>query len=223
MLARASVKDARSRFACRWVQRVAGYCARSCWKARCSRSAAPLGYGPRPAAEPRSGHIPRNQPGHNSSGDRGGLARASVCRGNGDCDVPPLRHDSRSAQHNTEPLTSLKSGERGVVGNRERFSAQRLMVISQIAVSMVLLFGALLFVRSYRNLLTLNPGVRERGMTAGYLGFPSAIYQARKSCGLQAATGRRSAYLPGIEDAAGAHERSFSAVPPGATKWRSVR
>ena len=73
-----------------------------------------------------------------------------------------------------EPLTSLKSGERGVVGNRERFSVQRAMVITQIAVSMVLLVGALLFVRSYRNLLTLNPGIRENNITIGNFAFPGA-------------------------------------------------
>ena len=74
-----------------------------------------------------------------------------------------------------DPLTSLKSGERGLVGNRERFSLQRAMVITQIAVSMVLLVGALLFVRSYRNLLTLNPGFRENRITIGYFGIPFAV------------------------------------------------
>jgi predicted permease len=73
-----------------------------------------------------------------------------------------------------DPLTSLKSGERGVVGNRERFSLQRATVITQIAVSMVLLVGALLFVRSYRNLLTLNPGIRANNITIGNFGFPTA-------------------------------------------------
>jgi hypothetical protein len=71
-----------------------------------------------------------------------------------------------------DPIVALKSGERGIVGNRDRFSAQRLMVITQIAMSMVLLVGALLFVRSYRNLMTLNPGMRESGITVGYFGYP---------------------------------------------------
>jgi hypothetical protein len=66
------------------------------------------------------------------------------------------------------PITSLKPGERGTTGSRERFSVQRLMVITQIAVSMVLLVGALLFVRSYRNLMTFDPGMRESGITVGF-------------------------------------------------------
>ncbi len=70
-----------------------------------------------------------------------------------------------------DPLHSLKAGARGVAGSRERFAMQRLMVVSQVAISMVLLVGALLFVRSYRNLMTTDPGMRERGITIGYFGF----------------------------------------------------
>jgi predicted permease len=70
-----------------------------------------------------------------------------------------------------DPISSLKSGERGIAGSRERFSLQRLMVVTQIAVSLVLLVGALLFVRSYRNLMTIDPGFRESGITVGYFGF----------------------------------------------------
>jgi predicted permease len=71
-----------------------------------------------------------------------------------------------------DPISSLKSGERGTAGSRERFSVQRLLVITQIAVSLVLLVGALLFVRSYRNLMTIDPGFRESGITVGFFGYP---------------------------------------------------
>jgi len=72
-----------------------------------------------------------------------------------------------------DPMTSMKSGERGTTGGRERFSVQRMMVVVQIAVSMVLLVGALLFVRSYRNLMTLDPGMKESGISYGFFGFGS--------------------------------------------------
>jgi predicted permease len=74
-----------------------------------------------------------------------------------------------------DPISSLKSGERGIAGSRERFSLQRLLVVTQIAVSLVLLVGALLFVRSYRNLMTVDPGLRESGMTIGYFGYYSGM------------------------------------------------
>lgn len=72
--------------------------------------------------------------------------------------VPALR-SSR-----VEPGEAMKAGGRSMTAGRERFSFQRMLVISQIAVSLVLLVVALLFVRSFRNLMTLDPGFRENGI-----------------------------------------------------------
>ena len=77
--------------------------------------------------------------------------------------VPALR-SSR-----VEPGLVLKSGSRGTTAGRERFSFQRLLVVSQIAVSVVLLVGALLFARSFWNLATLDPGFREKGILVTYV------------------------------------------------------
>src|SRR6266851_3357306 len=77
--------------------------------------------------------------------------------------VPALR-SSR-----VEPGLELKSGSRGTTAGRERFSFQRLLVVSQIAVSVVLLVGALLFTRSFWNLVTLDPGFREKGILVTYV------------------------------------------------------
>ena len=82
------------------------------------------------------------------------------------CGIFDLWPAIRSSQ--TNPGIALKSGSRGTTHGRERFSFQRTLVISQIAVSMVLLVGALLFVRSFRNLVTYNPGFREDGVVLGY-------------------------------------------------------
>ncbi len=71
----------------------------------------------------------------------------------------------------TEPGTVLKSGGRGMTAGRQRFSFQQALVISQIAFSLVLLAGALLFVRSFWNLMTLDPGFREGGILRVYLNF----------------------------------------------------
>ena len=71
------------------------------------------------------------------------------------------------------PIDALKSGSRGMTASRNGFSLQRIMVLAQISVSMVLIVGALLFVRSFVNLLTLNPGMREDGVTSAFVGFQS--------------------------------------------------
>jgi len=84
--------------------------------------------------------------------------------------VPALR------ANNTEPVNAMKTGNRGTTGGPERFSMQRLMVVTQIAVSLVLLVAAFLFVRSFRNLLRFDPGMRERGITVAFIGFqPSHV------------------------------------------------
>jgi len=70
-----------------------------------------------------------------------------------------------------DPVTAMRSGGRGMTAGRGRFSFQRAMVVTQISVSLVLLVGALLFVRSFRNLMTLNPGMREEGITVAFIGF----------------------------------------------------
>jgi predicted permease len=70
----------------------------------------------------------------------------------------------------TDPVAAMKSGGRTTAG-RERLSLQQCMVVAQISISLILLVGALLFVRSFRNLVTLNPGMRESGITTAFLGF----------------------------------------------------
>lgn len=79
--------------------------------------------------------------------------------------VPALRSS------HTQPASVLKSGGRGMTAGRQKFSFQQTLVVSQIAFSLVLLVGALLFVRSFWNLQTLDPGFRENGILRAYISF----------------------------------------------------
>ena len=115
---------------------------------------------------------------------------------------------------NTEPIASMRSGERGVMGNRERFTVQRAMVIAQVAVSMVLLVGALLFVRSYRNLMSIDPGIRESGMSVGYFGFPEAKINPENLAAYKRQLVEDVRALPGIENVAGT-----TTVPLSGSSW----
>jgi predicted permease len=90
---------------------------------------------------------------------------------------------------------------------------QRLMVVTQIAVSMVLLVGALLFVRSYRNLMTIDPGMRESGIAVGYFGYRMGIKpQNEAEFKRQLLEVVRS--VPGVENAA-----STTQTPLGGGSW----
>ncbi len=80
--------------------------------------------------------------------------------------VAPALRSSRA-----EPLSAMKSGGRGMTSSRQRYSLQSLMVVTQISVSLVLLVGALLFVRSFRKLMVVDSGMRESGITVTWLGF----------------------------------------------------
>jgi putative ABC transport system permease protein len=61
----------------------------------------------------------------------------------------------------TEPGAAMKAGIRGVTAGRERFLLRRALVVSQVALSLVLSTGALLFVRTFRNLLISNTGFQQ--------------------------------------------------------------
>jgi putative ABC transport system permease protein len=69
------------------------------------------------------------------------------------------------------PGSVLKTGGRGMTAGRERFRLQRMLVASQVALSLVLLAGALLFARSLRNLLTRDPGFQENGILIANVDF----------------------------------------------------
>jgi predicted permease len=70
-----------------------------------------------------------------------------------------------------DPGAAMKAGGRGLTTGRERFLFQRLLVVAQISISLVLVVGALLFVRTFRNLTTLNPGFQQDGILVAFVDF----------------------------------------------------
>jgi putative ABC transport system permease protein len=69
------------------------------------------------------------------------------------------------------PGSVLKTGGRGMSAGRERFRLQRVLVASQVALSLVLLAGALLFARSLQNLMTRNLGFQQNGVLVTNVDF----------------------------------------------------
>ena len=70
-----------------------------------------------------------------------------------------------------EPGAVIKGGGRGMTASRERFSLRRALVIAQVALSLVLVAGALLFSRSLSNLLTVDTGFRQDGVLIAGVNF----------------------------------------------------
>ncbi|MGA3187620.1 MAG: ABC transporter permease [Bryobacteraceae bacterium] len=67
---------------------------------------------------------------------------------------------------NISPASAMRSGGRGIATGRDRFGLRRVLVVAQVSLSLVLLVGAFLFVRSLQKLLDVQPGFRAEGIIA---------------------------------------------------------
>jgi predicted permease len=101
-----------------------------------------------------------------------------------------------------DPIHALKSGDGRTTGRRERFSIQRIMVVTQVAISMVLLVAALLFVRSFRNLMTVDPGMREQGITVGFFNLSKSKTDAAHAEDFKRQLLNEVRAMPGVTNAA---------------------
>jgi putative ABC transport system permease protein len=101
-----------------------------------------------------------------------------------------------------EPVEAMKAGGRGVSQAPGRTTIHRAIVVTQIAVSLVLLVGALLFVRSLYNLTTLNTGIRLKGITVAFIGYPTLKGPTERLEELQRQAIEAVRSVPGVIDAA---------------------
>jgi putative ABC transport system permease protein len=62
------------------------------------------------------------------------------------------------------PVAAMKTGARGVTDSRDRAGLRRALVVMQVALSLVLVVGALLFVRSLTNLRSTDLGFTPDGL-----------------------------------------------------------
>src|SRR6185436_14737934 len=102
----------------------------------------------------------------------------------------------------TSPGAAMKAGSRGSSDTRERFGLRRTLVVVQVALSLVLVVGALLFVRSLRNLMTIDAGFRQDGLLVVNLDLRKAGVPAERRTALYDEITGRLAALPGVTSAA---------------------
>ena len=112
------------------------------------------------------------------------------------------------------PAAALKSAGRNLAGGRERFSLRRGLVVSQVAFSLVLLVGAMLFVRSLKNILSVDAGFQTAGIMEADLDFSQLKIPAPQRQTYKLNLIDRLRALPGVEGVADA-----SVVPLSGFGW----
>jgi putative ABC transport system permease protein len=109
--------------------------------------------------------------------------------------VPALRSTLMS------PAAAMRAGGRTATVSRERFGLRRALVTGQVALSLLLLVGALLFVRSFYKLLTTDAGFTPENILAVQV-FSKAEYPEAQRLGLDENITERLSGLPGVVSAA---------------------
>ena len=114
----------------------------------------------------------------------------------------------------TSPSAAMKAGGRGMTASRERFGLRRLLAVSQVALSLVLLVGALLFVRSLTNLLTLDAGFQQDGILITDLDMRKFSFPVDRQRAVNEDILERLRRVPGVESAA-----ITNMIPAGGSLW----
>jgi putative ABC transport system permease protein len=100
------------------------------------------------------------------------------------------------------PGVVLKEGSRGTTEGRGRFGFRRILVVSQIALSLTLLVGALLFARSLAKLTAVETGFRQTGILVTDIDFSSLKLSNERRLSFGHDLLSRVRAIPGVENAA---------------------
>jgi predicted permease len=114
----------------------------------------------------------------------------------------------------TPPGAAMKSGGHGMTASRGRMGFRGALVVSQVALSLVLLFSALLFTQSLRNLLTDDLGFQAKGVLIARLDFTRLEIPVDRRDAFQRQLLDRIRSTPGVDKAA-----ITSIVPLGGEGW----
>jgi putative ABC transport system permease protein len=101
-----------------------------------------------------------------------------------------------------DPGTVMKTNGRGITAGRQHFMLRRGLIVSQVALSLVLMVAALLFVQTFRNLVTLNAGFRQNGVLVADFDFSALHIAARNRADYKRELLRNLRNVPGVVSAA---------------------
>jgi predicted permease len=132
--------------------------------------------------------------------------------------LAPALRASRVDLHETLKEGGRSSG--GGAGGRGHLQPRKLLVISEVALSLVLLIGAGLLIRSYRHILNSDQGFNPHNVLSMRLLLPAARYpNAESITAFHKRAGERIKTLPGVESAAPTYSLPMSTV---ALAWEPI-
>lgn len=103
---------------------------------------------------------------------------------------------------------SLKEGGRGTAGSARARRAQALLVISEVALTMVLLIGAGLMLRSFMRLQEVDLGIKTENLMTMHLAVPQSKYsESERRIALFDQIRERVGGLPGVQSVATTESR----------------
>ena len=117
------------------------------------------------------------------------------------------------------PADVLKGGSRGQSSDRDSLRLRRVLVVSQVAASLVLVVGAALFVRSFRNLVTEPVGFERDGVLVVDAGLPPPQPSLEVARGLKRDLLARLRALPNVRGAAETTVVPLSGNSSSNTAW----
>ena len=137
------------------------------------------------------------------------------------CVIFGLAPALRAAQ--SKPVEALKSGSRSLTSSQATLRLRRGLIISQVALSLVLLAGSMLFVRSLENLLHVEPGFRTRGIFVADLGFARPHPEQISVAAWRRALLEEIGGIPGVTSVAGADRVPLSGNSSSNRVWMEGR
>jgi predicted permease len=108
----------------------------------------------------------------------------------------------------------MRATARGATSGRDAVSLRRGLVVAQVALSVVLLFGSLLFAKSLRNLVTMDPGFKSDGVVTAGIDFRRLDLPVERRGTFKRELLDRVRALPGVQAAA-----STRIVPVSGNGW----
>jgi putative ABC transport system permease protein len=97
---------------------------------------------------------------------------------------------------------AFKIGSRSATASRERMVLRKVLIVAEMALAILLVLGAGLVIKSFRQLMNVDPGFRTENMLTARLSLPSRDYPGDRAVAFFTRLTEELKGLPGVENVA---------------------